>query len=131
MDKRNLAGNASQGFSIRDRHLKKRIEEELGIPLEEKAPTVNAVFRTSTKRLRIWNCAIRKPLFTQVQKRRRRSLEIISDAENGRVDSCTVVLSKEEIKIFLGEVCLKSPGNVFYRCRDGGNFRTGRAEWLL
>ena len=37
MDKRNLAGNASQGFSIRDRHLKKRIEEELGIPLEEKS----------------------------------------------------------------------------------------------
>lgn len=72
MDKRNLAGNASQGFSIRDRHLKKRIEEELGIPLEEKAPTVNAVFRTWVKRLRIWNCAIRKPLFTQVQKKEKK-----------------------------------------------------------
>lgn len=105
MDKRNLAGNASQGFSIRDRHLKKRIEEELGIPLEEKSSDREcSISYLGEKTAYLELCNQKTIVYTGTEKGEERSLEIISDAENGRVDSCTVVLSKEEIKIFLGEV---------------------------
>lgn len=105
MEKRNLAGNEAQGFSIRDTCLKKLIENEFTFSLEEKSSSRECtVSRLGSRNACLELCNQKEIVYAGTEKGGERSVTIVSDAENGRVNSCTVLLSKDEIKTFFEEI---------------------------
>lgn len=88
-----ISGKETDGFAIGDIHLKKLMEQTLGISLEEKN-------RNSYSEMPYQeSCTYASP-----EKAGKEQIEIFSDKEDRRVNSCEVVLSKEEMELFFQEI---------------------------
>ena len=105
MEKRNLPGNNAQGFAIQDRHFKKLIEEVFEISLEEKSHSREcSVSKLGDHLPYLEICNQKDTTYVSDKKTEEENIEMISDGESGRVNSCKVVLSEEKMKIFLEKI---------------------------
>lgn len=103
LEVRKLAGNEARGFFIQDIHLKKLTEEVLGISLKEKSSSRESSVTRYGEQLTYLEIHNQKNV-TYVCAEEEKRLEIVSDGQSGRVNSCKVTLSEDEMKTFLKEI---------------------------
>lgn len=88
-----ISGKETDGFAIQDIHLKELMEQTLGISLEEKSQDSYSEIPDQE------SCT-----YVSTEKAGKEQIEICSNKEDRRVNSCEIVLSKKEMELFFREI---------------------------